>query len=98
MTPDPADRRVQPDPRRTAYRRLGSTPQPRRRAASSSALALFLKRAPDCPFTRPSHSAQVRCRIGIPPTTLMYEWAGVFAFDEDVVPAVRLGSAVSSGS
>jgi 3-oxoacyl-[acyl-carrier protein] reductase len=39
--------------------RLGSIPQPLRIADSSAALVAFLKRAPDCPFTRPSHSAHV---------------------------------------
>ena len=42
-------------------------------ADSSAALVVFLKRAPDCPFTRPSHSAHVTFRMGTPSTTLRYE-------------------------
>ena len=57
--------------------RPGSSPQALRIADSSAALAAFLKRAPDWPFTRRSHSAHVSCRIGTPPTTLKYEYAAV---------------------
>ncbi len=57
----------------------------------------FVKRAPDRPFTRPSHSAHVTCRIATPSTTLRYEYAAdlVFAAEE---PAGRFGRAVSSGN
>ena len=38
--------------------------------ASSAGLVAFLNRAPERPFTRCSHSFQVRWRIGLPSTTL----------------------------
>jgi serine/threonine protein kinase len=41
--------------------------------ASSAGLVAFLNRAPERPFTRCSHSPQVRWRIGLPSTTLRYE-------------------------
>jgi hypothetical protein len=46
-------------PKGSTHKSPGSTPQPRRIAASSAALNAFLNLAPARPFTRRSHSAQV---------------------------------------
>lgn len=51
-------------------RQGSATPQARRMAASSAALADFLNFAPDAPRTRRSHSGQVAWRMGTPFTRL----------------------------
>ena len=55
-----------------SYKSSGRYPHARKIVASSASLIAFLKRAPERPFTRRSHSAQVAWRIGLPSTTLKY--------------------------
>ena len=64
-----------------------SIPHARRTALSSVALIAFLKRAPDRPLTRLSHSAHEAWRMATPSTTLKYEYAAAFLrrLSDDVV-------------
>ena len=55
---------------KTYFTVLGSTPHARSTDSASSAELTFLYFAPDCPFTRRSHSAHVEWRMGVLPMRL----------------------------